>query len=901
MKNKVLCLLALLLSAITWMGDIFATTPVEIKEMSSFKNLPPLSNDTKPVEIKKMSSFKNLLPLSNDTKPIPLECYSALIKNLNELMEKDGGPTIKDFTTEGKILAQAALCECMEFLEVREYSSSNDGNVFSLDYSWPNIRRIAEKLADKGADDILKETFHRTKYAVKCINDEGKEAEYQGIVLEEIIKNLKTLGNLLEKIGEVESKRQERSRVTFIGNQINEFINLCVGEDAVFDITLLNAKDQGLFRARLGEMLQNYSGFQRICSILAMRLINTIMSRGIRGVRIEIGDESGFSLLGNKIYITSDVLEGNNSDNYYDQNNDGENAATMYHEMTHFFHSMINGIFFGAVTNGGFERSLESMVVYNICNSKHSLLDLFFPVLSDKKMGSIVREIKKKLENLDQNADSTKKAIYPNYQKVVQAGFGNLLFKNGEIDKLTFDDLCDAERLAKAIYIMSTCIADEEKGAHIWTSGDEMLTIMGIVPLFVDGDKMYMLENRQNEEVYNIRGEKGRSEFQSNEEIRKFRYHVAYAYKELLERINLDLNELSAPILESNEVPGIDEMQFPEHLPFSSTLSPKERTYDEIDNDILEQCKISLNNYIYALDEREQTDLVKYFWEKGYINFVELPREKEFPKFDWDNFDLSPFLECGNLGMLHLILLKRGYDLNPKEYKDILSSGTRDVIKEIVADVDLSMDIDGSRPLNCVLKRGFPDIAETLLAREADVIAVDRNECAPLHYAAMGGYLEVVNALLAKEEVGVNAVDYYTRMPLHYAAMGGYLEVVNALLAKEEVGVNAVDYYTRTPLHYAAENCHLEVVNALLAKEEDVNAADHDTRTPLHLAAKKGHVVVVNALLAKKEVDVNADDHDTRTPLHLAAENDHVVVVNALLEKEADVNAVDRNKRTPLH
>jgi Na+-transporting methylmalonyl-CoA/oxaloacetate decarboxylase gamma subunit len=41
MKNKILCLLALLLSAITYMGDIFATEkpPVEIKKMSSFENL----------------------------------------------------------------------------------------------------------------------------------------------------------------------------------------------------------------------------------------------------------------------------------------------------------------------------------------------------------------------------------------------------------------------------------------------------------------------------------------------------------------------------------------------------------------------------------------------------------------------------------------------------------------------------------------------------------------------------------------------------------------------------------------------------------------------------------------------------------------------------------------------
>ncbi|MDR3179698.1 MAG: ankyrin repeat domain-containing protein [Holosporaceae bacterium] len=908
MKNKILCLLALLLSAITWADDTFAdkTSSVETQETSSVDN-SLLPNDTKPVEIKKMSSFKNLPSLNNQCQQLSFERYGTLIKNLNELIKKDGGkyPTIKDFTTGGKILAQATLYEFGTFLGVRKYPSSNGGNVFSLDHSWPNIRRIAEKLADKGADAILKETFHRTKYAVKCIYDKRKEKEYQEIVLGEIKKNLKALGDLLEKIKGVKIKPEERSEVTLLENQLNDFIDLCVGKDAVFDITLLNNSNKGLFCDRLGEMLKNYSGFQRICSILAMRLINTIMSRGVRGASIKIEDKNEFAPWKNEIRITQEVLTGKYRNNCYSQDGIGK-SAVVHHEMTHFFHSMIALIGFN-----DFDLYLKFMAVYNICNSKHSLLDLFFPVLSaNKKMDSIVREIKKKLENLDQNADSTKKAIYPIYQKVVQAGFGNLLFKNEEIDKLTSDNLCESERLAKAIYIASSCLKSDE--TLVWTNVTEILTMNGILPLFVDGDKTYMLEDRQNEEVYNIRGEKERSEFQSNEEIKKFRYHSQSEYKNLSAKINTCLNELCASSLEPNEDLKINEMQFPEHLPFSSTLDLNKQTNGEAANDILGQCKGAVEKYIDGREEKELIGLLEYFIRRGHINSVELFRKKVFPKFDWKNFDLLPIVGMGNLSMLCLILSERGYGLTSNENEKILKDGTRGAIKEIIADVNPDMNIDGSRPLNCLLKRGFLDMAKVLIDKidknerelNFDDWSSGRNDTGnkPLHFAIEKGYIDIVMALLDK---GANADAPANKddcTPLHCAAMGGYLEVVNALLDKK-AKVNAVDMNNCTPLHYAAMKGHVTVVNALLAREGvDVNAVDHDTRTPLHYAAENGHVVVVNALLGK-EAKTDIVDIRGRTPLHLAVANSHVAAVNALLEKEADANAVNAKSRnrTALH
>ncbi|MDR3180109.1 MAG: ankyrin repeat domain-containing protein [Holosporaceae bacterium] len=936
MKNRILCLLALLLSAITCAGDIFAATPVEIQKMPSFKNLPP----------------------PNDTKAIPLERYSALIRRLNKLhrkikvgnrilIDETGESEMEDFTQRGKILAYAGLYECAKFLGVKRYPSSSKGNVFSLDYSWPNICRISKDLVARDAKDILNETFYRLKCAVKYKNDEENK-KYQEVAFEKIKKNQEALKDLLEKIEEVEVeiKPEKRNRVTFTQSQTNMFIDLCMGKDAVFDITPLDAENQKLFRTRIEEMLQNYSGFQRICSILAMKLINTIMSRGATGASINIETINKYDSKENKILLTSDTLSGKYIRNYYEPNSKGENFATIYHEITHFFHYMVsNNLMSTQIIEN--KNKLLPMVIYNICNSKSSLQDLFFPTLSGDKMKNIVEKIKKNLE-VSKEFVNFEEEIYYIYKRAVDAGFGNLLFEDSEIDTLTLEKLCDTERLAKAIFIISTCIVELENdsynfykkwdscGQTVWSKPEEIFTIIGIVPLFVNGNETYILEDRQNEEVYAIREEEGK--FQSNEEIRKFRYHAAFAYKEVSKRINKHLKELCAPKLKLDEVPGIDEMQFPEHLAFSSTWAPKERASTKVDDYILKQYEDSLSDLIESLDREEQKDLIDYFITAGSTKVMELFIKKVHKNFDWEKIDLSFPLRTGNLVMSYLLLSERGSDCNLKEIEKILRNGTIDAIKEIIADVDPGMDISpNSRPLNCLLRRGFADMAKVLLDKidknEAELNFADSYQFndTPLHYAAEKGYADIVKTLLAKGAKG--EANILALIPLYYAASSGHAEIVETLLAKETnvdrmteplwvaamhgyvavvnlllnkgANANAVAKVRNTPLHEAAKNCHVEVVNLLLAREANVNIVDNKGRTPLHDAASRGHVEVVNLLLAR-EANVNIVDDEGHTPLHEAAERDYtnggyVAIAEALLKAGADASIkTKREQFTPL-
>ncbi|UVW84327.1 ankyrin repeat domain-containing protein [Wolbachia endosymbiont of Aedes albopictus] len=121
---------------------------------------------------------------------------------------------------------------------------------------------------------------------------------------------------------------------------------------------------------------------------------------------------------------------------------------------------------------------------------------------------------------------------------------------------------------------------------------------------------------------------------------------------------------------------------------------------------------------------------------------------------------------------------------------------------------------------------------------------------------------------------------------LHFAAEGGYENIVGALIARG-ADVNAQDNDGWTPLHYAAESDHENIVRALIVHGADVNARDNDRYTPLHCAAEWGCEGVVRILVANG-ADVNAQDNNGWTPSNYADREDHEDIVRFLLENGAN-------------
>ena len=136
-----------------------------------------------------------------------------------------------------------------------------------------------------------------------------------------------------------------------------------------------------------------------------------------------------------------------------------------------------------------------------------------------------------------------------------------------------------------------------------------------------------------------------------------------------------------------------------------------------------------------------------------------------------------------------------------------------------------------------------------------------------LHYAASYGYMEIADLLLAKN-ADLNAKTGKGDTALHYAASHGYKDIVELLLSNK-ANVDVRNGIGCTPLYDAATNGQIEEVRILLAAKADVNAGTLRGYTALSGAASHGREDIVR-LLIDNGGNVNATDFDGGTPLYWA-------------------------------
>jgi len=198
-----------------------------------------------------------------------------------------------------------------------------------------------------------------------------------------------------------------------------------------------------------------------------------------------------------------------------------------------------------------------------------------------------------------------------------------------------------------------------------------------------------------------------------------------------------------------------------------------------------------------------------------------------------------------------------------------------------------------------------------------------KSPAAPLYYAALHGFHDLVEHLITKYPQDVNADGgYYVRplvaalagehfrtadllhrngadpdirgqsgrSPLHAAAYSGNFEVVRILTEYDPVGINARDDIGFTPLHWASRGHHSKdgsVLRQLLEHGADINAQSQSGRTPLHWTSIDGALEVVRLLL-EHGADVEAEDNYGKTALQVAADRGHEEVVKLLREYGAE-------------
>ncbi len=237
---------------------------------------------------------------------------------------------------------------------------------------------------------------------------------------------------------------------------------------------------------------------------------------------------------------------------------------------------------------------------------------------------------------------------------------------------------------------------------------------------------------------------------------------------------------------------------------------------------------------------------------------------------------------------------------------------------------------NGKKPLHWAAQGGRIEVVEFLLGQGAAVDSKNAANETPLHYAAAYGNKDVVELLLSRGAApdarskfgtplsyaaGRNHAEVFklliargadVKVPLeanhtllHLSAWGGKKEDIEMLIDKG-IPVDAKTDSDRTPLQNAALAGNLEAAKVLIAKRADVNHKGKEDWPPLYLAVKGGHKDLVPVLLeAGAAVDARQEKNQ-QTPLHLAALNGYGEIAAILLDKGADPNAKDTENRTPL-
>ena len=219
----------------------------------------------------------------------------------------------------------------------------------------------------------------------------------------------------------------------------------------------------------------------------------------------------------------------------------------------------------------------------------------------------------------------------------------------------------------------------------------------------------------------------------------------------------------------------------------------------------------------------------------------------------------------------------------------------------------------GTTPLYYAALCGFQDLVEHLVAKYPQHVNIRGGHyMTPLFAAMAGRHLQTVKLLRHKgAEVNVHHADGET--PLYSAACYGDLELVRVLL-DYNVDVHAQNLKNWTAIHGASHGPHFgfpvtphygprlspDVTRLLLEHGADINARVEDGRTPLHVAAESG-MVEVERVLHEHGANMGVEDDAGRTPLHLAAIYGSVEIVRVLHEHGANMGAKNNEGRTPLH
>ncbi|KAL2869145.1 ankyrin repeat domain-containing protein [Aspergillus lucknowensis] len=228
------------------------------------------------------------------------------------------------------------------------------------------------------------------------------------------------------------------------------------------------------------------------------------------------------------------------------------------------------------------------------------------------------------------------------------------------------------------------------------------------------------------------------------------------------------------------------------------------------------------------------------------------------------------------------------------------ATGGHDAVVEFLLGLGVDPDPQNKHdesPLLFAAAAGHAGITRMLLQCNADVNREDSTGKAPLMYAVRRRHHQVVEALLAREDINTECIDpaELNATPLAMAAALGDEFIANLLFRHSGVNLHAHDDMNHAILKHAVAGGNEAIVRAALAIPGiDVNArGQEDGSTPLHWAVQGGDASLVRLLLEQDGINVNVQSRSGATPLMNAASSQNLDVIKALLgHRDLNVNFV---------
>ncbi|NXY05159.1 TRPA1 protein, partial [Pteruthius melanotis] len=159
-----------------------------------------------------------------------------------------------------------------------------------------------------------------------------------------------------------------------------------------------------------------------------------------------------------------------------------------------------------------------------------------------------------------------------------------------------------------------------------------------------------------------------------------------------------------------------------------------------------------------------------------------------------------------------------------------------------------------------------------------------------------------LRSFIKKNRSGLAKVDELNATPLHHAAEGGQIELMQLIIDDSSCEVlNVMDSSGNTPLHWATKKNQIESVRLLLSRGANPNILNSNMMAPLHMAVQSLHNEIVKILVQHSSTDVNLEGEAGNTPIMVACYKDNPEALTLLIENGGKICKPNKTGCMPIH